>query len=475
MLMWPSSDPLTKILIDRLQAAGHEIVYWVGERPIEYLNPAGCIFHDHYDAWDASRAEAFRDADIAPADPILIESMYATESLLLSMMNKRYDEAPVDERKHVYYTMLSYWNHVLDTTKPDFILYALVPHSIYSNIVYDLARTRGIPTLCFEDTWAALRLLPFEDFWKGNEGLHVSLSTCVKQELTLEDIGKELRDYYLATRELREVPSYMQQQKKLAEGFGLVWHRIAVALRALRSGALPRLLSEFARRAFMSNLRGEYERLTSNVGWDVPFVYFPLSFQPERTTSPQGGIFHDQILAVETLAAALPKAWEVYVKEHPSQWWLRGKTRYSSARYKGYYERLAKIPRARLVPIHASSFELTKRSKTVATITGTAGWEALARGKMPLVFGYPWYRDCPGVFRVSSAADCIKALEKIERGAEVHEQDIIAYLKALEENSIRAHLADPPAGSPVVQPEENMRIIADFVLSHMNSLRPASQ
>jgi len=38
----------------------------------------------------------------------LIASMSETESMILTMMNKHYDKAPVDDSKHIYYTMLSY-------------------------------------------------------------------------------------------------------------------------------------------------------------------------------------------------------------------------------------------------------------------------------------------------------------------------------------------------------------------------------
>ena len=53
----------------------------------------------------------------------------------------------------------------------------------------------------------------------------------------------------------------------------------------------------------------------------------------------------------------------------------------------------------RYLPIGVPTLELIAKSRAVATITGTAGWEALQMGKPVICFGYAWYRSFPGVFR----------------------------------------------------------------------------
>ena len=54
---------------------------------------------------------------------------------------------------------------------------------------------------------------------------------------------------------------------------------------------------------------------------------------------------------------------------------------------------------------YESSIELIRGSVGVATITGTAGWEALFNNKPVMVFGYAWYREFKGVVEFDPSLD----------------------------------------------------------------------
>jgi len=467
LLMWPSNKPETDILIRGLQKAGHELCYWVGEHGAEKYAPAGTLFHDHYDAWAAKPAPGFPAELVLPPSAETLASLIGTESLVLTMMNKRYDTSPVDERKQIYYDMVGYWIAVLENLRPDVVIFNSVPHSIYTNIVYDLARKQGLRTLCFEDTWVARRLLTYENFWEGSSELKTAVHNLPGDSVTQEDLGEELREYlgthFLGQDDQAKVPPYMSFQRNLAEGWGLARHRWRVLLRSLKKGSWIGLMGTYLRRLMERDLKDEYRSVVRPADLNSSFVYFPLSFQPERTTSPQGGVYVNQILAVETIAAALPSGWEVYVKEHPSQWWLRTKERYSSARYRGYYKRLSQIPHVRIIPVTTNTFTLTEKCQAIAVITGTAGWEAILRGKLPLVFGYPWYRDFPGIFQVRSVSDCENALKFAARGTPITRATLLSFLKAFERGSIRAYIEDPLEKKPRYTPEENMTTITEHI------------
>lgn len=124
---------------------------------------------------------------------------------------------------------------------------------------------------------------------------------------------------------------------------------------------------------------------------DVPYVYFPLHYQPEMTTSSLGGLYVDQLLALERLARLIPENWLIYTKEHIIQTeFMRGNW---------FFQRLKQIENVCLLPMESNTFELTEHAQFVSTITGTAGWEALKNGKNALIFGNVWYEGLPGVFQ----------------------------------------------------------------------------
>ena len=446
LLMWGEKEPTMRGIFDALQKEGHEIVYWVGGYGTEHLAPQGVPFHDHFEAWAALPSKDLERQHIEPASTRLIDSMAHLESHILTMMNKRYNKAGVDERKHVYFTMLAYWNYVIERYKPDCVVYNVVPHSIYGNIVYEMAQKRGIKTLCFEDTWIGTHTLMFKNFWTGSDELRAELKKLEHKSVSENDLCEGLRDYWKTQMSPKDrlPPEYMVQQKKILKGWGRFVTRLKVAQRILLNGKLPYILVDFIARRFRRNLTHEYAEVVKKPDWNVPFVYFPLNFQPERTSSPQAGVFADMLLVAETLAFALPAGWELWVKEHPSQWMLRS-TRFSSVRYPGYYHRLAKIPNVRILPIDTDSFTLTDEASAVAVTTGTAGWEALLAGKRPLMFGIPWWRDCPGVFPVHDAASCRRAIEEVKNGAHAAKEDMLRYLIALDKVSIHIHYEAPEA------------------------------
>lgn len=121
------------------------------------------------------------------------------------------------------------------------------------------------------------------------------------------------------------------------------------------------------------------------------FVYFPLHLQPELTTDTLGGQYGDQLLAIEELAEALPTGMCIYVKENPHQ------TAYM--REATFHIRMNRLPNVRFVDPALPSFDMIRQSRFVATISGTAGWEALLLGKATVHFGAAWYASLPGTFR----------------------------------------------------------------------------
>ncbi len=79
------------------------------------------------------------------------------------------------------------------------------------------------------------------------------------------------------------------------------------------------------------------------VNFNQKYIFFPLHYQPEKNTSPLGGVFENQLLAVKILSEAVPENWIIYVKEHPRQFSYVMRQRHY--RDIDYYEKLLGIPK----------------------------------------------------------------------------------------------------------------------------------
>lgn len=455
-LIWSSKTPDISVLISELEKHSHQILYWVSDKDTEKYKPAETIFHDHYDALAARPAEGVDMADFLPPDEELIAKMSRTESIFLTMMNKLYFRLDLNERKRLYYKMLGYWHGVIKKYRPEVIIFPTIPHSVYNYLIYELARLLNIKTICFDYTKIGGRRLMYHDWTESNPALVKELEKNKDTIFSLNDLSSDLREYYnLNIKDTAEaIPEYFKKVKNISTGKNFLSHKFKIAFAAIKNGTIFKKALAYIKK-LKNNPEKEYEKLLVNPDLAERFIYLPLHYQPECTTSPQGGAYVDQILMIETLAAVLPADWVIYVKEHPGQIWSNG-LNYSSCRYPGYYEKISKIKNVRLIPLSTSSFSLIRNCQAVATVAGTAGWEAILREKPAIIFGYPWYRDCPGAFKVNGAEGCRRALSEITGGYKINQAEIINYLKCLDNVAI--------AGQAGLSEEAIMKNMAEAII-----------
>lgn len=191
-----------------------------------------------------------------------------------------------------------------------------------------------------------------------------------------------------------------------------------------------------------------------------PFVYFPLQFQPEMTTSSLGGRYRDQILALERLAEILPEDHRIYVKENPKQ---TGKMRSPL-----FFHRLNRIPQVELMPSYASSPDLLARSVAVANVSGTVGWEAVTAGKPVLCFGAAWWSGAPGVTRYRPGLTFGEVLDNTPDRAEV--ERYVGRLQARSHaGNVQRHFARADADHP---DDENATDVARTIVALLNGAQP---
>ena len=124
-------------------------------------------------------------------------------------------------------------------------------------------------------------------------------------------------------------------------------------------------------------------------------VYFPLHYQPELTTALLGGIFQDQMYAIEILRSLLSDEWIILVKENPKQDFFQ--------RDELFFKRLSNIKGVHLIDKLFPTIDIIENVTFTATITGTAGWETIKGGDKCLVFGQAWYASLENCLTYHSA------------------------------------------------------------------------
>lgn len=176
----------------------------------------------------------------------------------------------------------------------------------------------------------------------------------------------------------------------------------------------------------------EYDKLCISEIPKSPFVYYALHMQPEASSSPLGGFFADQLRAIRFISDNLPKGWKLLVKEHPHQ--------KLEERPVNFYSDIMKSTNVNLISMKYSSDHLQEKSNAIATLTGTAAFEAWLKKKPALVLGNIIYQSAPGIYRIRSKSDIDYAFLQLESGVLHSDNDIWHYLSFLGLASFFGHL-----------------------------------
>ena len=394
------------------------------------------------------------------------------ESVALKMMDRfcfRRDYSYL-ARKQAFLDYLRFWEGYLDEYPIDFFISQNVPHEVFDYVLLEVCKQRGIKTLMFYQSQLSDCIVPMQCFDKKVLGLENAMKDSLYDAAGEED-KKYIENDITAILD-NKMPFYMKRNSLLKKGVQEI-QRITGKAKASKDYFYKRLSISYLAYKFelekrrirlrraTRKLNRAYRKSAASVNSVEPYIYLALHYQPELTTCPLAGAFVDQGLIIDLLSKAAPENVKIYVKEHPKQTAI--------GRDLLFYERYSNLPNVRFVPFEYSSFRLMDESLCVATCTGTAGWEALVRGKQVLVFGNIFFEDAPGAHRIKNLEDLKKAFGFImnEKSAVDHRAAIKNYMAALRKVSVRGII--DPAYVPVsaIGIEESNNNIASYIIEHI--------
>lgn len=358
-----------------------------------------------------------------------LENLYLTISDRLCFYPKS-----VVSRKQRYYDLLLFWSTFLKKNKITTIIFPRVPHLGYGNILYYLAKKQGIRVYIFRET-----LLNEVSLITSDYNNYAQIPKKYLQNLSLEKLKEKLgTNYYdliFNQSELMKINtsdnSAVMRQNTSSALINIFDLKTLKSLLTLVHNPFSRVygtpfymekpinwlgyyLMLFLYYFKNSALFSHYRLLSQPIDFNSKFIYFPLHYQPERTSLPEGGVFENQLLIVDILSKSIPSNWFVYVKEHPYQF-LRSDIRKMNFRSKEFYERIAQYKNVKVVPISTPSEKLIHYCQTSVTVTGSTGWETLLTGKPCITFSSSaWYSPCNSSFVVNTQTELKKALAQIK-------------------------------------------------------------
>jgi len=356
----------------------------------------------------------------------------------------------VQERIKMFQELLLYWLNFFEKNSIECIFWDSTPHMNWDNIIYYIAKKKNIKTIYLERTLLEDRVILLEDYKKiykvplgylkssSKEKLINLLGTDLYEISFLESKwlvrSKEINKNVISPSRIKILLRNIKRLSRIKNIFRYMRNKLKLNL-CFSSTFYNDITNKFYINLlyYHNNIRTKklrkfYKELTKEIDLEKKYIFFALQYQAERSTSPMGGYFENQILAIDILSKSVPKDWLIYAKEHPRQF-ITKELRTRHHRSEDFYRRLISYPNVKLININEPTNKLIDKSICVSTITGSVGWEGLLKNKAAIVFGNPWYSPCNSCYVISSREDCFSVINKIEaKSSKEIEIDVLKFL-----------------------------------------------
>lgn len=472
-------DFYTKSVIDQLRESGH-ISFAAGVIDESQDHSVFDVIAAHFS--DALFAEYGRDtACVTGIDGRLYDSIRLHEGNILRQMDRLLYEprawsvspaftGSLDDRRRLLFRHLQFWDNVLNELDITIAIFHNVPHQIFDTILYHLCKSRGILTLIFNSVGV------FPDTYFVSQSMEelglLQLGIDLNKAAAPNLVDRETRIYgdwqricdmvdaagkaHVATKPYSRLRSMVNDGhaggpdaslRNFFVAFGRRLRRI-LRLRSINFAAIKR---SRARLRGVADARKEELANVTTESLPERFLYFPLHFQPEASTSARGDHYVELREVVALVAAALPPDFVLVLKEHPHQY------EKLLPRPTGFFRSLVSLSRVYLVDSSISSTTLREGCHGVVTVSGSNGFEVLASGKGVIAFGTASWREAPGVWTVRTKSEVHAAVKSVCSGGTVPREAYQPYLDRLKKATFLADLSDSRGGKPESEIAEMQR------------------
>jgi hypothetical protein len=350
------------------------------------------------------------------------ENYYRSKDICLKMMDRLdlYGLFSRLDRESYFHNLVIWTLKKINDSKPEVLLCVESPHDHAKYVIYEICRFLKIPIFKFH-TWTTAPLLFLKNM-ESDEIFNINLNLSSKFD---DKANKEIINHVKGVKKSGDkyLPRFMKIHKKNQSLFGQlknlfipdygrptffrsmyldIRHNTGRIIKRKYNPINPNYLGYFLRKRIIffrrKNLNKAASIVISKKDLSKEYVFFPLHFEPERTSNPDGKEFHDHFIVICKLREFIPSNIAIYIKEHPNQ--LRSYIKKGlNGRSPLFYKLVKNINNVHFLDYSLDQIDLIKNSKFVVTITGTVALEAAILEKKSLTFGSTYYDGCPNIFK----------------------------------------------------------------------------
>jgi len=282
----------------------------------------------------------------------------------------------------------------------------------------------------------------------------VKIAPPARAQIVFSEIGKRARVRHMLTELLKVTYRMLRDgQRRHQRVYGKYIYRDVMASVVERHFWTRRTLRETP--------------LFPSLPANFPFVFYPLSREPEATLMVESPTCDNQLSFIDWLSKTVPSGCYIIVKEHPAA---------TSPRPTGFWEQVHKYPNVRVAATLEDSADIIPRAATVAVINSTAGIQAALIGKPVITFS-PYFigRAMPHVLYANSFEATRQAFLTIQGNDFVDKATRMiaaqAYLEAVEIGEFPLNDPNLQRGVPAREPIDpaEIELLAETLVKSLDS------
>lgn len=328
------------------------------------------------------------------------------------------------------------YEKILEESKPDiFLINIIVSHNAL--LLYHMCKKKNIPVLTLEPTHFKNRLEVKDEI---NLKIDSKEYNSIKEtkNRNKEELLEFLKDY--KPHVYQKENSVSKVEKISAAAKFLVNRKDEVEKHYANYGkSKSNILTRGTATRHKIRKKKNEEFLEKNAIKEITdsekFVYFPLTYEPERQIL-LGAPFHsNQIAIIENIAKSVPIDHFLYVKEHPGM-------ATAGWRDPDYYQQILELPNVKLIHPSITNEEMIEKTSLVITVRGTPALEAAFYGKPSITFSQnSGYSELPSVKTVSKMEELPEIISEWIN-IKVNYEDVNRYVNYIENTSFVFHDLD---------------------------------